>query len=204
MILNDRQICTHAMADNMIKPYEKDLVREVQVEVMNKERTVRALSFGQGSFGYDIRLSPKDFRIFDRPAEFDHCMDPKEFDSRLVQAELRTDSTKGSYFVIPGNSYALGVSLERVKMPPNVVAIALGKSTYARCGIIANITPIEPGWEGHITLEFSNAGPSPVKIYANEGVVQLLFFKGETPNVTYASRKGKYQNQGHQVTVPRT
>ncbi len=102
-----------------------------------------------------------------------------------------------------GNSYGLGVAIEKLKMPRDVVAICVGKSTYARCGIIANVTPAEPGWEGHLTLEFSNASEADCKIYADEGVVQMMFYKGNPCTVSYDTRHGKYQNQGEEVVLPK-
>jgi dCTP deaminase len=161
------------------------------------------ISYGLSSYGYDIRLSDKDFRIFRHlPGEI---VDPKDFNPKFLEkAELYHDE-KGDYFIIPGNSYGLGVTIERVAMPDNVTAICIGKSSYARCGIIANITPIEAGWAGHITLEFSNSSSADVKIYANEGVAQLLFFEGEPCMTPYSKRKGggKYQGQSEQVTLPK-
>ena len=166
-------------------------------------RAVSTISWGLSSYGYDIRLSPHDFRIFRHiPGT---VVDPKKFNPKnLEQAELHTDEDGSSYFIIPANSYGLGASLESIKMPANVTAICLGKSTYARVGVIANTTPLEASWQGQsITLEFSNASSADVKIYANEGVVQLLFFEGESCQTTYADRGGKYQNQGSGVTLPK-
>jgi dCTP deaminase len=164
---------------------------------------IATISWGLSSYGYDIRLSPDDFRIFKHiPGT---VIDPKKFNSKnLEQAELHRDEDGSSYFIIPANSYGLGASLESIKMPPNVTAICLGKSTYARVGVIANTTPLEASWQGQsITLEFSNASSADVKIYANEGVVQLLFFEGEPCETTYADRGGKYQHQGAGVTLPK-
>jgi dCTP deaminase len=109
---------------------------------------------------------------------------------------------EGDECIIPPNSFVLARSVEYMRIPDNVMVVALGKSSYARCGIVANVTPLEPGWEGHVTLEFSNTTPLPAKMYANEGCVQLLFFEGEKPETTYADRKGKYQGQ-RGVTLPR-
>jgi len=191
MIQNDRWIIEQAHL-GMISPFEESLVRHVEDR--------RVISYGLSSYGYDLRLSPLDFRVFRHiPGT---VVDPKRFNHKnLDQVDLHTDEDGSTYFIIPANSYALGVSLERIKMCPNVTAICLGKSTLARCGIIANITPIEASWEGYITLEFSNASSADCRIYANEGVVQLLFFEGEACTTTYADRNGKYQNQQAQVTL---
>jgi dCTP deaminase len=110
-------------------------------------------------------------------------------------------SDSGDYFVLPANSYALCHSLEAFSLPKDVIGVCLGKSTYARCGVIANITPLEPGWKGYLTIELSNSSKGDVKIYAGEGIAQVLFFKGEQPSVTYDSRNGKYQNQSDQIVT---
>jgi dCTP deaminase len=117
--------------------------------------------------------------------------------------ELLHDPTKGDYFILPAHSYGLGVALEHLVMPPNVTAICLGKSTYARMGVIANMTPAEAGWQGHLTLEFSNSSGADCRLYANEGICQLLFFEGEPCDVSYANRAGKYQGQSEEVTLAR-
>ena len=199
MIKNDKWIAEQAR-QGMIAPFEEKSVRKA---VLGAEQAIPTISWGLSSYGYDIRLSPHDFRIFKHiPGT---VIDPKKFNPKnLEQAELHQDRDGSSYFIIPANSYGLGASLESIKMPPNVTAICLGKSTYARVGVIANTTPLEASWEGQsITLEFSNASSADVKIYANEGVVQLLFFEGESCETTYADRGGKYQNQGSGVTLPK-
>lgn len=181
----------------MITPFEPTLVREVQLET----RAAKALSFGLSSYGYDIRLSPAEFLIFRHVPGT--VVNPKAFSpENLESVSLKRDEW-GDYFIIPANSYGLGVSLEAIAMLPNVQVICLGKSTYARAGIILNTTPLEPDWIGHITLEFSNSSSADCRIYANEGVAQLLFFEGEPCMVTYGDRQGKYNNQKHQVTLPR-
>lgn len=190
MLKNDRWI--HIAANNgMITPFEKNQVKQVDQR--------KVISYGCSSTGYDIRLSPKDFRIFRHiPGSI---VDPKAFDSRhLEAAELHFD-VSGEYFVLPGNTYGLGVALERLKMPPVITAICVGKSTYARCGLIANLTPVEPAWEGYLTMEFSNSSNADIKVYANEGIVQLLFFESESCMVNYKDRNGKYQSQDEQVTL---
>ena len=199
MIKNDKWIIEQAR-QGMITPFEEKSIRKA---ALGTDKAIPTISWGLSSYGYDIRLSPDDFRIFRHiPGT---VVDPKKFNPQnLAQAELHTDNDGSSYFIIPANSYGLGASLESIKMPPNVTAICLGKSTYARVGVIANTTPLEAAWEGKaITLEFSNASSADVKIYANEGVVQLLFFEGESCETTYANRGGKYQNQGSGVTLPK-
>ena len=206
-IKNDKWIIEQAKK-GMIAPFEERSIGKAVLGTTKEEATrstpeVRTLSWGLSSYGYDIRLSPHDFRIFRHiPGTI---VDPKNFNPKnLEQAELHKDADGSAYFIIPANSYGLGASLESIKMPPNVTAICLGKSTYARVGVIANITPLEAAWVGEsITLEFSNASSADVKIYANEGVVQLLFFEGEPCSTTYAERGGKYQNQPGRVTLPK-
>lgn len=167
--------------EGMIEPFEDRLVRQ------------GVISYGLSSFGYDLRAAPE-WRIFVNV--FNTVVDPKNFDLRgLVEAA-------GETCIIPPNSFVLTRSVEYLRIPEDVMVVALGKSSYARCGIVANVTPLEPGWEGHVTLELSNTTPLPAKVYAHEGIVQLLFFQGEKPEVSYASRQGKYQGQ-RGVTLPK-
>lgn len=190
MIKNDSWIEQNA-SQGMIQPFIPGLIRKLDDHGV--------ISYGLSSYGYDIRLSPKEFRVFRHiPGT---VINPKNFNpENLEPIELKTDEF-GDYFIIPGNSYALGVALERLAIPSNVTVICIGKSTYARCGIIANLTPGEAGWEGHLTLEFSNSSNTDCRIYANEGVVQLLFFEGEQCDTTYQDRQGKYQNQPESITI---
>lgn len=192
MIKNDAWISANA-AKGMIVPFEGRLIRKVGDQPV--------LSFGLSSYGYDIRLSPEDFRIFRHiPGT---VVDPKRFNPKNVErAELHTDD-HGEYFVLPAHSYGLGVAMEHLDVPENITVLCIGKSTYARVGCIANLTPAEAGWKGHLTLEFSNASHADCRIYAREGVVQLLFFEGEPCVTTYATRSGKYQDQRQEVTLPR-
>ncbi len=153
------------------------------------ERQVRtgAISYGVSSYGYDIRIADE-FKIFTNINTT--IVDPKAFDPRSFV------DFKGEVCIIPPNSFALGRSVEYFKIPRNVMTITVGKSTYARCGIITNVTPFEPEWEGFVTLEISNTTPLPAKIYANEGIAQVLFFESdETCMISYADRQGKYQGQ---------
>lgn len=146
------------------------------------------ISYGLSSFGYDIRVA-NEFRIFTASTGQLTVVDPKAMDERaLVPYE-------GDVCIIPPNSFALARSLEYFRMPRNVMGLCLGKSSYARAGIVTNFTPFEPGWEGFVTIEISNTTPLPAKIYANEGIAQVLFFEGEEPEVSYADRQGKYQAQ---------
>lgn len=161
----------------------------------------KQISYGLSSFGYDIRLSGDDFYIFKHlPGKI---VDPKEFDKAFLEEQLMEidNHTGETYFIIPANSYALGVSYEKFCIPEDTLAICMTKSTYARAGIFVNTTPLEPGWAGYLTIEIANCSSSDVKVYANEGIGQLLFFKGDKPSVTYSSRKGKYMNQENKVVV---
>lgn len=198
MIKNDAWIAKMA-AKGLIHPFQPSLVRQLEQTETSPAHPV--ISFGLSSYGYDIRLSPAEFRIFRHiPGT---VVDPKNFSpANLEPTELRT-SDSGSYFVLPAHSYGLGVALEKISVPDNISVICIGKSTYARCGIIANLTPAEAGWRGHLTLEFSNSSSADCRIYANEGVVQLIFFEGEPCQVSYATRRGKYQDQAEQVTLAR-
>ncbi len=182
MIKSDRWIKQMALEKGMITPFE--------------ERRVRAgtISYGVSSYGYDIRIADE-FKIFTNINTT--IVDPKAFDPRSFV------DFKGEICVIPPNSFALGRSVEYFKIPRNVMTITVGKSTYARCGIITNVTPFEPEWEGFVTLEISNTTPLPAKIYANEGIAQVLFFESdETCMVSYADRQGKYQGQ-QGIVLPR-
>jgi dCTP deaminase len=199
-ILNDIDIRDLAAA-GMITPFEPELVRELDVSLGGPFKR-RLLSYGCSSYGYDLRLSPKEFWVFRHiPGTI---VDPKAFNSaNLAPAPLYNDPLQGDYFVLPAHSYGLGVALERLCIPEDVTALFLGKSTYARCGVIANLTPGEAGWKGHLTLEFSNSAGADCRIYANEGIVQAVFFKGEPCATSYAARAGKYQNQEHGVVTAR-
>ncbi len=181
-VLSDKWIKKMALENEMISPFEQKQVRN------NK------ISYGLSSFGYDARVSDE-FKIFTNVNS--EIVDPKNF----KPSNFVTKNT--SECIIPPNSFVLARTVEYFKIPKDVLVICLGKSTYARCGIIVNVTPLEPGWEGFVTLEFSNTTPLPAKIYANEGVAQFIFLKGnETPEVSYADRKGKYMGQTG-VTLPK-
>ena len=193
MLLSDRQIHDLAKHEGLINPYFSELIRRVSGSSV--------ISFGLSSYGYDIRLSENDFRVFRHiPGE---VVDPKAFNPQCLESVAAKQDKHGTYFIIPSNSYALGVAVEKLNIPDDVTVICLGKSTYARCGIIANVTPAEAGWRGHLTLEFSNSSNADCKIYANEGVLQLLFLKGERCNTTYSDRNGKYQDQPEKIILSR-
>ncbi|MDJ0579090.1 dCTP deaminase [Crocosphaera sp.] len=192
LLKNDRWIRQNA-SEGMIKPFKG--------KIIDLEKWRKIISYGTSSYGYDIRLSPKEFRVFRHiPGK---VLDPKSFDTNHLEKVELNKEEDDKYFILPGNSYGLGVSLEHINIPDNITVICIGKSTYARSGIIANVTPGEAGWSGHLTLEFSNSSPSDCRIYANEGIVQLLFFEGEPCETTYGDRKGKYQGQTEEVTLPR-
>jgi dCTP deaminase len=196
VIKNDIWI-TKMAEKGMICPFEPKLVREINSQETGDLR--RVISYGLSSYGYDIRLSPVEFRIFRHiPGT---VVDPKNFNPQnLEKTQLHTDEN-GSYFILPAHSYGLGVALEKLEVPDNITVICIGKSTNARCGIIANLTPAEAAWRGHLTLEFSNSSSADCRIYANEGVVQLLFLEGEPCAVSYDTRQGKYQDQAESVTL---
>ncbi len=202
MIQNDTWI-TEMAAQGMIYPFTPWLVRFLPGEMDDRgyASTRRVISYGLSSYGYDIRLSPKEFKVFRHiPGT---VIDPKNFNpANLDPVELHEDEC-GEFFILPAHSYGLGVALEKLQIPENVTVLCIGKSTYARAGIIANLTPAEAGWRGHLTLEFSNSSSADCRIYANEGVVQLLFFQGDRCETSYEARKGKYQGQPEQVVVAR-
>jgi dCTP deaminase len=183
-IKSDQWIRRMAREHGMIEPFVDGQVRE------------GAISYGVSSYGYDMRVAPE-FRIFTNVLSV--IVDPKHFDARsFVEFD-------GDVCIVPPNSFALARSVEYFRIPRNVLTICLGKSTYARCGIITNVTPFEPEWEGFVTLEISNTTPLPAKIYANEGICQVLFFEADDDDVcqtSYADKKGKYQKQTG-VTLPK-
>ena len=185
-IKSDKWIRRMADEHGMIEPFEAGQVRT--------EGGQRLISYGTSSYGYDVRCS-NEFKVFTNINSA--TVDPKLFDENSF-----VDVT-GDVCVIPPNSFALARTVEYFRIPRNVLTICLGKSTYARCGIIVNVTPLEPEWEGHVTLEFSNTTTLPAKIYANEGVAQMLFFESdEVCEVSYKDRGGKYQGQ-RGVTLPK-
>lgn len=186
-IKSDRWIRRMAIEKEMILPFEANQVRH--------NASGKIVSYGTSSYGYDVRCA-REFKIFTNINSA--IVDPKNFDNNSF-VDIESDVC-----IIPPNSFALARTVEYFKIPRNVLTICLGKSTYARCGIIVNVTPLEPEWEGHVTLEFSNTTNLPAKIYANEGVAQMLFLESdEVCETSYADRKGKYQGQ-RGVTLPVT
>lgn len=194
MLKNDRWIKEQA-EKGMITPFSDGLIRE--------DNGRKVLSYGVSSYGLDLTLSSQELKIFKHVPG--RVVDPKNFcPSSLEETELHVDLENGSrFFIIPGRSYGLGFAREYIKMPSNVIAICLAKSTYARCAVAVNVTPIEPAWEGYLTLEIANHSPGDVRIYADEGICQLIFFEGEQCMTTYADRKGKYQGQQPEITLAR-
>jgi dCTP deaminase len=181
-IRSDRWIRKMSHEHGMIEPFEPGQARD------------GVISYGVSSFGYDVRVADE-YKVF--TDVYSVVVDPKEFDARSFV------DVKAEYCIIPPRSFALARTLEYFRIPSDVLVICVGKSTYARCGIIVNVTPLEPEWCGHLTLEISNTTPLPAKIYSNEGLAQLLFFQGdEVPEVTYATKRGKYQDQ-RGVTLPK-
>ena len=177
----DHWIRRMALEQHMIEPFVETQVRE-------------GISYGLSSYGYDLRVSDE-FKVFTNV--FSTVVDPKNFDPQSF-VDMRTDCC-----IVPPNSFALARSVEFFRIPRNVLTLCVGKSTYARCGIIVNVTPFEPEWEGHVTLEISNTTPLPAKIYAHEGLAQVLFFESDSPcEISYGDRKGKYQGQTG-ITIPK-
>ena len=182
MLKSDRWIRKMCLETKMIDPF------------VDRQEGEGKISFGLSSYGYDIRLADE-YKIFTNV--FGAIVDPKNFDPKSFV------DYKGPDCIVPPNSFALARSVERFKIPRNVLAICLGKSTFARCGIIVNVTPLEPTWEGYLTIEISNTTPLPAKVYSGEGIAQLLFLESdEVCETSYADRKGKYQSQTG-VVVPR-
>ena len=181
-VLSDRWIKKMAQEKEMIKPF------------ISEQKRGKHISYGLSSYGYDIRVSDE-YKIFTNVNN--SIVDPKNFDEKSFV------DFKGDICIVPPNSFALARSIEYFKIPRNVLTVCLGKSTYARCGIIVNVTPFEPEWEGHVTLEISNTTPLPAKIYSNEGLCQVLFFESdEDCEVSYRDKKGKYQKQ-EGITLPK-
>ena len=177
----------------MIEPFCPDLIRF--------EEDRRIISRGTTSYGYDVSLSDKEVKLFTNINSTE--IDPKRLDERcLVDAQVREDVDGAKYVVLPPNSYLLGHTVEYFRMPRDLVAVCLGKSTYARAGVLVNVTPIEPGFEGNVVIEVGNSTGLPVRIYLNEGISQFLFLQGDPCEVSYADRGGKYMGQTG-VTLPR-
>jgi dCTP deaminase len=184
----DTWIRRMAKEHGMIEPFEEKLVRRASNDAP-------VISYGLSSYGYDLRVADE-FKVFTNV--FSSIVDPKNFDPKSF-VDVRTDAC-----LVPPNSFALARSVEYFRIPRDVLTLCVGKSTYARCGIIVNVTPFEPEWEGHVTLEISNTTPLPARIYAGEGLAQVLFLAAHEPcEISYADRAGKYQAQ-RGITIPRT
>ena len=191
MILNDTEI----LVAGIISPCHAAQIRSVEGRPI--------ISHGLSSFGYDLTLAPELKAFKQRTLDMSGAIDPKAFDSSsLIDLDLH-DGPRDSYFTLPRRTYALGRSLERIKVPVNALGICTAKSTYARCGLVVNTTPLEPGWEGYLTLELYNATDQDLIVYANEGIAQVFFLTGKVPSVTYADRNGKYQDQGPEIVTAR-
>ena len=183
----DTWIKEMAIEHKMIEPFEEKQIR-------NLSSNKKVVSYGLSSYGYDIRVADE-FKVFSNV--HNSIVDPKNFDPASF-IDIKKDIC-----IIPPNSFALARSIEYFKIPRNVLTVCLGKSTYARCGIIVNVTPFEPEWQGHVTIEISNTTPLPTKIYSNEGIAQVIFFKADQEcKTSYADKKGKYMNQ-RGITIPR-
>jgi dCTP deaminase len=181
-IKSDRWIKRMALEHRMIEPF------------VDSQTSAGVVSYGVSSYGYDIRVADE-FKVFTNV--YNTVVDPKNFDPKSF-VDIKADVC-----VIPPNSFALARTIEYFRIPRDILTVCVGKSTYARCGIIVNVTPFEPEWEGHVTIEISNTTPLPARIYANEGIAQVLFFQGDEPcEVSYRDKKGKYQAQ-RGVTLPK-
>lgn len=192
-LLADHQIKTRVREMGMIEPFEPGTVRERRTSQISPTHE-KVVSYGCSHYGYDMRVADE-FKVFSNA----RCsmIDPKAFREDTF-IETRGDC------IIPPNSFVLGRSVEKFRIPRDILAVVIGKSTYARCGIIVNVTPLEPEWVGHVTIEISNTTPLPAKIYANEGIAQVLFFRAmKNCAVSYVDKHGKYQGQGPEVTLPR-
>ena len=179
-ILNDKEIIFYARHEGMLSPFVETLVSEVEGR--------KVISYGLSSMGYDLRCAPE-FKTLNTRLCRTRILDPTNLD------EFEFNSVYDSRCIIPANSMILTRSVEYIKMPRDVTGICVGKSTYARVGVIANVTPLEAEWEGYLVIELSNSMPVPVLIHANQGICQILFFRGNPPKTSYADRKGKYQYQ---------
>ena len=186
-IKSDRWIKRMSGAQNLINPFEEKLIRTVDDH--------RIISCGLSSYGYDCRLARDEFKVFSPVTGTE--IDPKNFDpNSLLDVPIRCAEDGSDYWLLPPHSYALGVTIERFQIPRNVTALAIGKSTYARCGLIANTTPLEANWCGRLVVELYNAANLPVRLYAEEGFIQILFFESdEECETSYSDRGGKYQDQ---------
>ena len=220
MILNDNQIRARCEWDAppMISPYTSGQCRIMTFldnPLRLSSQTIPVISYGQSSYGYDITLASTGLQRFRHPlvdvtvnpqtGVIDYTapiiVDPKNFDSQASIPLASIVDESGRFYILPARAYALGVSVETFNIPANVLGICYCKSTYARCGLMVNTTPLEPGWRGQLVIEMANLTDLPIKVYANEGIAQVVFFEGDIPSITYADRSGKYQDQKGIVTA---
>lgn len=195
MILNDNQIrarCEWTDHPPMISPFQPEQFRRTQ-------SGAPAISSGLSSYGYDIRLADTGLQVFEKIDKV--VIDPKYVDLDVLEVLETDEMGAGTFYTLPPRAYALGVSVETFHIPHNILGICYCKSTYARCGLMVNTTPLEPGWRGQLVVELANLTDLPIKVYANEGIAQVVFFEGDQPSVTYADRSGKYQDQKGIVTA---
>ena len=192
MIKNDRWIAEQAK-QGMIPPFVSHLIR--------KFNGVPSVSFGASSFGFDVRLSPVEFRIFQHIPG--HVINPLAFNPDNLKPTQLQKNEYGEYFILPAHSYGLATTIERFQMPANVTGLVLNKSTYVRCGIVLPATVLEAGWCGHITLEIANQSAEDVMLFVNQGIAQVLFFEGESCQTDYEARAGKYQDQPEAIVMAR-
>ena len=181
---------------------DQQIVDDIRIEPLHQEQCAEGVvSFGVSSYGYDVRVGTR-FKIFTNTTSGGVAVvDPKQFTDDLFLT-VDTDDTDVDYVIIPPNSFALAETVEWIEVPRDVLAICVGKSTYARCGLVVNVTPLEPEWRGKVTLEISNTTPLPAKVYANEGIAQMIFLRADSVcNTSYADRRGKYQDQ-EGLTLP--
>jgi len=217
-LLSDREIAELCQGNRpMLSPFVPELIRVVNLrpewgKLISPD--IKAISYGLSSYGYDLQLSPKRFRIFKKKPLIDkvqeaiglkkpQIVDPKNFDESLLYDAKQYSDRTGTYWLMPPHSAALGTTPTSFDMPRNIIGIALGKSTYARCAVNPIVTPAEAGWTGHLTLEFVNNSDFHCKIYANEGVTQILFLRGADCETDYSDRNGKYQHQPEEVVLAR-
>jgi len=225
VIQTDRQIAEYVRTLNMIEPFEPGQIRQYHPCGQDGLEPRGVISYGLSSFGYDCRTS-EEFKVI-RPFPVEpnealtmrdnglwvtsdgkffygnQILDPKDIDPRFYHSvPVQDDPRRGKFIVLAPGAYCLSHSIEYFRIPANVTVVCVGKSTYARAGLVVNVTPLESGWEGQVTLEFTNCTPVPIRVYANEGICQFKFMAGLLPDVTYASRNGKYQHQTG-ITLPK-
>ena len=203
MLLSDKTIIDKAVNNQMITPFLFKQIKEKHyADINTTEESIRlissypTLSFGPSSYGYDACLASDGFVVFTSEGEPSAPIDPKNFNTKIAFPEFTYKDHTGEYFILRPRQYAMGLTVETFKLPADVSGLAIGKSTYCRIGLALNTSPLEAGWQGRLVLEMANQTDFPLKVYANEGICQILFFQGDqTCDVSYADRKGKYQDQ---------